>query len=572
MASRFTDPSRHDDDDPASSQLLNHVKSSGGGDSVLTTSNGARVDSLTASLTATSDGPILLQDFVLLDHLSKFDRERIPERVVHAKGSGAFGYFEVTDPYIRTVCKASLFDRVGKRTVVAVRFSTVGGESGSPDTARDPRGFAIKFYTQEGNWDLVGNNTPIFFLRDPILFPSFIHTQKRNPATHLADPDMFWDFMGLRPETVHQATFLFSDRGTPNGYRHMNGYGSHAFKNVNASGEAVYVKYHFKTDQGISNLTAEQAQQLAAQDPDYATRDLYNSIAKGEYPSWTMYVQVMTFHEAERAPFNPFDLTKVWPHSQYPLRRVGRLVLNRNPDNFFAEIEQLAFAPSHMVPGIEPSPDKMLQARLFSYPDTHRHRLGPNYTNIPVNQALGLLSKAEGEHGNYQRDGPMQTTVNGGGGPNYFPNSFGGPVSSKKGELSRYSLQGDVARAETGDQDNFSQCRSFFITVLSEAERDRLTTNVASHMSKVRSEVVQKRALENLYRVHPEYGRSVEEKIRQIKTKTQQDRAANPGRHRAGVKAVLSPPRDVPPKAGPDQDGTFRSMAGRCPYGYSSKL
>jgi catalase len=279
----------------------------------------------------------------------------------------------------------------------------------------------------------------------------------------------------------------------------------------------------------------------------------------------------VTFAEAERLEFNPFDLTKVWPHSQFPLRRVGRLVLNRNPGNYFAQVEQLAFSPSHMVPGIEPSPDKMLQARLFSYPDTHRHRLGPNYANLPVNQPVGLLSKVESKHGNYQRDGPMQTTANGGGGPNYFPNSFGGPVPSKKGELSRYSLQGDVVRDETGDQDNFSQCRTFFTTVLSEAERDRLTTNVASHIARVRSDGVQKRALENLYQVHPEYGRSVEAKIRRIKAQARQNRAANRSGS-VGANAVLSPPRDVPPKAGPDHDGAFRSMSGRCPYGYSSKL
>ena len=373
--------------DPASNQLQTFQQEQQSTPGVASASNGAPLETLTASQTAGATGPILLQDFGLVDHLAHFDRERIPERVVHAKGAGAFGYFEVTDPAAEEVCQASVF-RMGTQTPVAVRFSTVGGESGSADTARDPRGFAVKFYTSQGIWDLVGNNTPIFFLRDPILFPSFIHTQKRNPATHLADPDAFWDFISLRPETTHQVSFLFSDRGTPDGYRHMNGYGSHTFKNVNRDGQPCYVKYHFKTDQGIANLSAEEAQKLASADPDYATRDLYNAIAEGNYPSWTLYIQVMSYEEASKLAYNPFDLTKVWSHQDFPLRKVGRMVLNRNPTDYFAEVEQLAFAPSHMVPGIEPSPDKMLQARLFSYSDTHRHRLGANYQNLPVNAPL----------------------------------------------------------------------------------------------------------------------------------------------------------------------------------------
>jgi catalase len=274
--------------------------------SPLTASNGAPVDSLTASMTAGPRGPIVLQDFTLIDHLASFDRERIPERVVHARGAGAFGYFEVSDTKITEICRAKLFSTVGKRTPVAVRFSTVGGESGSADTVRDPRGFAVKFYTEEGNWDLVGNNTPIFFIRDPILFPSFIHTQKRNPATHCKDPDAMWDFISLRPETTHQVSFLFADRGTPDGYRHMNGYGSHTFKTVNEAGEAFYVKWHFKTDQGIKNLSVAEADRLAGADPEYAIRDLYNAIAEGNHPAWTVYVQIMTYEEAESSKFNPF--------------------------------------------------------------------------------------------------------------------------------------------------------------------------------------------------------------------------------------------------------------------------
>ncbi|NXX09291.1 CATA Catalase, partial [Larus smithsonianus] len=327
---------------------------------VLTTGAGNPVGDKLNVLTAGPRGPLLVQDVVFTDEMAHFDRERIPERVVHAKGAGAFGYFEVTHD-ITQYCKAKVFEHIGKRTPIAIRFSTVAGESGSADTVRDPRGFAMKFYTEEGNWDLVGNNTPIFFIRDAMLFPSFIHSQKRNPQTHLRDPDMMWDFWSLRPESLHQVSFLFSDRGIPDGYRHMNGYGSHTFKLVNASGRAVYCKFHVKTDQGIKNLSVEEAERLASTDPDYGIRDLYNAIAKGDYPSWSFYIQVMTFEEAEQFPFNPFDLTKIWPHGDYPLIPVGKLVLNRNPVNYFAEVEQMAYDPSNMPPGIEPSPDKMLQ-------------------------------------------------------------------------------------------------------------------------------------------------------------------------------------------------------------------
>lgn len=516
----------------------------------LTTSSGSPVDSLTASTTAGPKGPIVLQDFTLIDHIAHFDRERIPERVVHAKGAGGFGYFEVTDTSVITqICKADMFSEVGKKTPISIRFSTVGGESGSADTARDPRGFAIKFYSQEGNWDMVGNNTPIFFLRDPILFPSFIHTQKRNPATHLGDPDMFWDFISLRPETVHQVSFLFSDRGTPDGYRHMNGYGSHTFKNVNAKGEAVYVKYHFKTDQGIANLDPKDADELASSDPDYAIRDLFNAIADGNYPSWTMYVQVMTYEQAKASPFNPFDLTKVWPHSEYPLQEVGRIVLNRNPENYFAEVEQLAFSPSHMIPGIEPSPDKMLQARLFSYPDTHRHRLGANYQQIPVNMPL----KAN----NYQRDGPMTVTDNGGGGPNYFPNSFYGPKVDTSGASTMHSdsLTGDVERVETGHEDNFTQCGHFYRNVLSAEERDRLTSNIAGHMVNA-SEGIRIRAISNFAAADADYGRIIAEKIAKLI-------AEGSGGQNRKLRTVkpLNPPRKIPPADKPV-----------CPFGFSSKL
>jgi catalase len=556
------------DRDSASNQLSSYAVASEretapNNNNVITTSNGAPVDSLTASMTAGSRGPIVLQDFTLLDNLARFDRERIPERVVHAKGAGAFGYFEVTDDSIITsICKAKMFEKKGKRTPVALRFSTVGGESGSADTARDPRGFAIKFYTEEGNWDLVGNNTPIFFLRDPILFPSFIHTQKRNPATHLADPDMFWDFIGLRPESTHQVSFLFSDRGTPDGYRHLNGYGSHAFKNVNAAGEACYVKYHFKTDQGIANLSADQAAQKASQDPDYATRDLYNAVADGNFPSWTMYVQVMTYAQARDASFHPFDLTKIWPHHEFPLHQVGRLVLDQNATDYFAQIEQLAFSPSHLVPGIEPSPDKMLQARLFSYPDTQRHRLGANYQSIPVNTPLESVSGVN----NYQRDGPMQITANGAGAPNYFPNSFrGAQPSPTNAKWHSDSVTGQVERVDTGDEDNFSQCGEFFRNVLDAGARERLTDNIAGHICDAQP-FIRDLAIRNFAAADKDYGRMIRQKVHRILA---QKKLENPVTQT--VVADLSPPRLIP-QYHSGEPGTSTSGRSVCPYGYSSKM
>jgi len=494
--------------DPASEQISNYANSVNTR-SRATDSNGAPVDSLTNTQTFGPRGPIALQDFVYLDHNAAFNRERIPERVVHAKGAGAYGYLEITHD-ITKYCKAKIFSQVGKRTPAFLRFSTVGGESGSADTARDPRGFALKFYTEDGNWDLVGNNTPIFFIRDPIFFPSFIHTQKRNPQTHLKDPDMFWDFISLRPETTHQVSFLFSDRGTPDGYRHMHGFGSHTYKMVNAKGEAVYVKFHFKSDQGIKNLCPTRASELAGSDPDYATRDLYNSIARGDYPSWSFYIQVMTFEQAEKVPFNPFDLTKIWPQKQFPLLPVGKLVLNRNPKNYFAEVEQSAFAPAHMVPGIEPSPDKMLQGRLWSYADTHRYRLGPNYKQLPINCPFN--SKVN----NYQRDGTGRYDDNQGGAPNYFPNSFSGPEHDPSLKWHHHQITGDVARHETADDDNFSQVSVFYNKVLTEQGRENLTTNIAEHLSNA-APFIQKRVISNFSKVDPDYGRRIEQKIAAIK-------------------------------------------------------
>ncbi|KAG2462413.1 CATA Catalase, partial [Polypterus senegalus] len=385
----------------------------------LTTGAGIPVGDKLNAQTVGPRGPLLVQDVVFTDEMAHFDRERIPERVVHAKGAGAFGYFEVTHD-ITKYCKAKVFSHIGKRTPIAVRFSTVAGESGSADTVRDPRGFALKFYTEDGNWDLTGNNTPIFFIRDPLL-----------------------------------VSFLFSDRGIPDGHRHMNGYGSHTFKLISPAGKAVYCKFHYKTDQGIKNLTVAEADQLASTNPDYGLYDLYNAIASGSYPSWTFYIQVMTFEEAEKFPWNPFDLTKIWPHNDFPLIPVGKLVLNRNPVNYFAEVEQIAFDPSNMPPGIEPSPDKMLQGRLFSYPDTHRHRLGANYLQIPVNCPY------KARVANYQRDGPMCITDNQGGAPNYFPNSFSAPDARAQYLETKFKVSADVARYNSSDDDNVSQVKNF---------------------------------------------------------------------------------------------------------------
>ncbi|XP_054279446.1 catalase-like [Macrosteles quadrilineatus] len=474
---------------------------------LMTTASGAPVEDKTSTLTAGVVGPIVLQDLTLLDELAYFDRERIPERVVHAKGAGAFGYFEVTNTQITQFCKSTLFSDIGKRTDVAVRFSFVSGESGSADTTRDPRGFAVKFYTEEGNWDLVGNNTPIFFMRDPLLFPSFIHTQKRNPQTHLKDANMFWDFITLQPQTTHQVMFTFSDRGIPDGYRFMNGYGSHTFKLVNAAGHPVYCKFHLKSNQGIRNLTNSQATQIAGMDADYAIRDLYNAIGRGEFPSWTFAVQIMTYEEAEKFPWNPFDLTKVWPQADYPLMEVGKVVLDRNPGNYFADVEQAAYSPSHLIPGIEPSPDKMLQARLFSYPDTHRYRLGTNFLQLPVNCPYRVSIV------NNHRDGTMRYGDNQNGSPNYFPNSFRGQKLDPRGGIAPYPVTGDVTRYNSEDQDNFTQPALFWSKTLTDPERARLVSNIVDHL-KDAEDFLQDRAVKMFSQVNVDFGQRIADGLR----------------------------------------------------------
>lgn len=473
-------------------------------DDTLTTNFGAPVPDNQRSLTAGERGPILLQDYFLIEKLAHFDRERIPERVVHAKGAGAFGYFEVTHDVTRWT-KAAFLGKVGQRTPTLVRFSTVGGERGSADTDRDPRGFAIKFYTDEGNYDLVGNNTPVFFLRDPFKFPDMVHTHKRNPASNLKDHDAFWDFFSHTPESTHMVTVLFSDRGIPRTYRHMHGFGSHTFKWVNAAGEAVWVKYHFKTEAGIENLSAVEAGRLAGTDPDYATRDLYDHIASGQVAAWKAFVQIMPLADADTYRYDPFDVTRVWRYQDYPLIPIGRLVLDRNPTNFFAEIEQAAFSPANFVPGVEPSPDKLLQGRIFSYPDTQRHRLGANFAQIPVNCPYATAARR-----NYQRDGLMRVDGNGGDAPNYEPNTRGGPHEAPSVREVPIPLSGVTGRTPYPPRaDDFEQAGLLY-RVLTPEERTRLVENIAGHMRGIRPEV-QQRQLTHFVRADAEYGARVAE-------------------------------------------------------------
>ncbi|KOT87878.1 catalase [Streptomyces sp. NRRL F-5755] len=456
-----------------------------------TTNAGIPVESDEHSLSVGSDGPLLLQDHYLIEKMAQFNRERVPERVVHAKGSGAYGFFEVTND-VSQFTKADLF-QPGRRTEMLARFSTVAGEQGSPDTWRDPRGFALKFYTEYGNYDLVGNNTPVFFVRDTIKFQDFIRSQKRRPDNGLRDNDMQWDFWTLSPESAHMVTWLMGDRGIPKTYRHMNGYGSHTFMWINGGGERFWIKYHIKTDQGVDFLTQEEADRLAGEDGDVHRRDLYQAIAAGDAPSWTMYVQVMPFDDAPDYRFNPFDLTKVWPHADYPLIEVGRMTLDRNPEDFFVHVEQAAFEPSNMVPGIGPSPDKMLLGRLFSYPDTHRYRIGPNYAQLPPNRPHSTVTS-------YAKDGPMRYEPSRAAAP-YAPNSYGGPAADTQnfGDPAGWHAAGEMVREAyklRRDDDDFGQAGTQVRKVLDDAARERLVNNVVGHLSNGVSRPVLLRALQ----------------------------------------------------------------------------
>ncbi|KHD89873.1 MAG: catalase [Bdellovibrio sp. ArHS] len=463
----------------------------------LTTSAGVPVSENQHSLTAGERGPVLMQDIHLIEKLAHFNRERIPERVVHAKGSGAYGTFTVTHDITRFT-KAALFSKIGKKTSAFLRFSTVAGEKGSADTERDPRGFALKLYTEEGNWDIVGNNTPVFFERDPLKFPDFIHSQKRDPRTGYKNPLRMWDYWARAPEALHQITILFGDRGIPDGYRFMNGYGSHTFSFINTKNERVWVKFHFKSLQGIRNLSVEKATELAGADPDYAGRDLFEAIERQEFPRWALKVQIMTERRAEQTKFNPFDLTKIWPHKDFPLLDVGVLELNRNPENYFAEVEQAAFSPSNVPPGIGFSPDKMLQGRLFAYPDAQRYRLGVNFQHLPVNRAHSAVNT-------YHRDGSMRFDENGGLVDNYEPNGFSGPTQDKRHSEPPLPLSGAADRYDAHKENNdFTQAGNLY-RLFSAEERDRLTRNIAGTMKGLPEEL-QRKNIAHFSKCDPEYG------------------------------------------------------------------
>ncbi|MCV7342994.1 catalase [Mycobacterium sp. 050272] len=485
-----------------------------------TTDSGAPVPSDEHSLTVGPDGPILLHDHYLIEQMANFNRERIAERQPHAKGGGAFGHFEVTHD-VSAFTRAAVFQPATK-TDTLIRFSSVAGERGSPDTWRDPRGFSLKFYTAEGNYDMVGNNTPVFFMRDPLKFQHFIRSQKRRADNNLRDHDMQWDFWTLSPESAHQVTWLMGDRGIPRTWRHMNGYSSHTYMWANAHGEKFWVKYHFITNQGIECFTQHEADQMAAADADYHTRDLYEHIAGGDFPSWTLNVQIMAYEDARTYRFNPFDLTKVWPHADYPLTEVGRLTLDRNPTDYHTEIEQAAFEPNNLVPGIGLSPDKMLLARGFAYSDAHRARLGVNYKQIPVNAPHAPVHS-------YSKDGPMR--VHNVADPVYAPNSYGGPTAdpSRTDDAGLWHADGDMVRAAytlRSEDDDWGQAGTLVRKVLTDEQRQRLIDNIVGHLLDGVSEPILQRAFTYWHNVDHNLGDAVASGVRNQQGKTDTNSAA----------------------------------------------
>ena len=469
----------------------------------LTTAAGIPVGDNQNSLTAGPRGPLLVQDWQLFEKHAHFNRERIPERVVHAKGSGAYGTLRITGNISRFTKARAL--QPGAESECFLRFSTVAGESGAADAERDVRGFALKVYTEEGNWDLVGNNTPVFFVRDPYKFPDFIHTQKRDPGTNLRNPTAMWDFWSQSPESLHQITILMSDRGVPRSYRHMNGYGSHTFSLVNERNERFWVKFHFKSMQGIECLNDEEVAGIIGADRESHQRDLHDSIEKGDYPKWRFCVQVMPEGDARKVSYNPFDLTKVWPHREYPLIEVGVLELNRNPENYFAEVEQASFSPANVVPGIGHSPDKMLQFRIFSYADAHRYRLGVNHESLPVNRPRCPVHT-------YHRDGPMRFDGNQGGAVNYEPNRFGGPAEDPKFKEPPLRIFGDADRYDHREgNDDYTQAGNLFRLMTGE-EQGRLMDNIARAMKGVSKEILRRQVV-HFYRADPAYGAGVSRRV-----------------------------------------------------------
>lgn len=455
------------------------------------------------SLSAGPKGPLLLQDYILLEKLAHQNRERIPERVVHAKGSGAYGELKITAD-ISQFTKAKVLQK-GEVTPLFLRFSTVAGESGAADAERDVRGFAIKFYTKEGNWDLVGNNTPTFFIRDPYKFPDFIHTQKRDPRTNLRNANAAWDFWTLCPEALHQITILMSDRGIPASYRHMHGFGSHTYSLINDKGERFWVKFHFKTQQGIKNLTNKEAEEIIAKDRESHQRDLYNSIEKGDFPKWTFQVQILPENEVDKLGFNPFDLTKVWPHSIVPLMDIGEMILNKNPQNYFNEVEQAAFSPSNIVPGIGFSPDKMLQGRIFSYPDAHRYRVGTNYHLLPIN-------RVRSEVNTYNVAGAMNFDEYKNKSAYYEPNSYDDSPKEDKNYLEPdLNLEAAAQRYAPLDNDFYTQPKALF-DIMNDSQKEQLFNNIASSMEGVEQKIIDK-ALMHFEKISKEYAEGVKKAL-----------------------------------------------------------
>ena len=469
----------------------------------MTTTGGNPIADNQNSLTAGERGPVLLQDYQLIQKLAHQNRERIPERVVHAKGSGAFGVLEITED-ISKYTKAKVLQK-GEKTKLLLRFSTVAGERGAADAERDVRGFALKFYTKEGNWDLVGNNTPVFFVRDAYKFPDFIHTQKRDPQTNLRSNTAMWDFWSLSPESLHQVTILMSDRGLPKSYRNINGYGSHTYSLINSKNERFWVKFHFKTLQGIENLTNKEAESIVGKDRESNQRDLFENIEKGNFPKWSFEIQIMSEEEAKKCSFNPFDLTKVWPHGDYPMIKVGTMTLNENPKNYFQQVEQASFSPSNIVPGISYSPDKMLQARIFSYPDAQRYRVGTHYEMLPVNRPIVEVNT-------YNLDGSMNFDIKEPTKAFYEPNSFDGPVEDKS-YLEPDLAVGDIAKRydHRVGNDDFSQPRALFL-LMSNSQKEQLFSNIKDAMAGVPRDIVD-RQIALFEKVHPDYAAGVKKAL-----------------------------------------------------------